>query len=495
MPSSVSSFGSLDLGMDDSLTGGIPDGMQHDSGMGYAEEPLYSTPAYFFPENTSESTFAASSSMSVGPTMAPAMDRLNSGPIISGATLPAGRKVYAGIHQEHAYQQQQALLARQKREAELKAQASMPEDPNSARISKLLESMKAKAVQPPNAAAIAKHLPHIAKLKKEEDEMDEDERLLASEEGKKLTSKERRQLRNKVSARAFRSRRKEYIGQLENEVEKRTAENLELKDRVRGLEDENAQLQSLTRTLLSSPAFSAFLDAMAPMNEEAAPQPIPQPQQQMMEAPARITKDVNPNVRSEAVEGGSWPLYSNNNNSGMWNSAQVYAVTEVPEVPNLQDLSGKLTYSGPALSFASAKDDIAFPAPCDGFYSSEEEEGDYEDLENWDDVYYDYTPPQDIMDLYEQDCEPVEETKAVPMHPAALEKFLASVEDYIVTGTAEGFESSTLEDELVVKLEEGQEARNEDGASESCAMELRSTSEAFNRIETIYKRVGLVCGM
>lgn len=47
-----------------------------------------------------------------------------------------------------------------------------------------------------------------SRLKKDEDDMDEDERLLASEEGKKLTSKERRQLRNKVSARAFRSRRK-----------------------------------------------------------------------------------------------------------------------------------------------------------------------------------------------------------------------------------------------------------------------------------------------
>lgn len=38
--------------------------------------------------------------------------------------------------------------------------------------------------------------------------MDEDEKLLNSEEGKKLPSKERRQLRNKVSARHFRSRRK-----------------------------------------------------------------------------------------------------------------------------------------------------------------------------------------------------------------------------------------------------------------------------------------------
>lgn len=49
---------------------------------------------------------------------------------------------------------------------------------------------------------------YAARMKKDEEDMDEDERLLASEEGKKLTSKERRQLRNKVSARAFRSRRK-----------------------------------------------------------------------------------------------------------------------------------------------------------------------------------------------------------------------------------------------------------------------------------------------
>ena len=54
-------------------------------------------------------------------------------------------------------------------------------------------------------------LPHLARQRKDEEDMDEDERLLASEEGKKLSSKERRQLRNKVSARAFRSRRKGII--------------------------------------------------------------------------------------------------------------------------------------------------------------------------------------------------------------------------------------------------------------------------------------------
>jgi hypothetical protein len=42
----------------------------------------------------------------------------------------------------------------------------------------------------------------------EKEDIDEDERLLTSEEGKKLSNKERQQLRNKVSARAFRSRRK-----------------------------------------------------------------------------------------------------------------------------------------------------------------------------------------------------------------------------------------------------------------------------------------------
>ena len=48
-------------------------------------------------------------------------------------------------------------------------------------------------------------LPDLLSLKQAEDE---DEKILASEEGKKLNPKERRQLRNKVSARNFRVRRK-----------------------------------------------------------------------------------------------------------------------------------------------------------------------------------------------------------------------------------------------------------------------------------------------
>ena len=48
-------------------------------------------------------------------------------------------------------------------------------------------------------------LPDLLKLKTAEDE---DEKILASEEGRRLNPKERRQLRNKVSARNFRVRRK-----------------------------------------------------------------------------------------------------------------------------------------------------------------------------------------------------------------------------------------------------------------------------------------------
>jgi hypothetical protein len=90
--------------------------------------------------------------------------------------------------------------------------AHQPTDPIvEERISRLLSQMRQGSIASSEDDANAGPngmLPHIARLRKEEEDMDEDERLLASEEGKKLSSKERRQLRNKVSARAFRSRRK-----------------------------------------------------------------------------------------------------------------------------------------------------------------------------------------------------------------------------------------------------------------------------------------------
>lgn len=85
-----------------------------------------------------------------------------------------------------------------------------PEDPMvQARISRLLAEMRQRSLSGASDEGEAMQSNAAAnRFKKDDDEMDEDERLLASEEGKKLSSKQRRQLRNKVSARAFRSRRK-----------------------------------------------------------------------------------------------------------------------------------------------------------------------------------------------------------------------------------------------------------------------------------------------
>jgi len=113
-------------------------------------------------------------------------------------------------YQRHASNASQSQVPPQPTPTSTSKRAShaAPTDPHvEESISRLLSQMR----QQSNASADEDGLdmlPHIARLKKDEEEMDEDERLLNSEEGKKLSSKERRQLRNKVSARAFRSRRK-----------------------------------------------------------------------------------------------------------------------------------------------------------------------------------------------------------------------------------------------------------------------------------------------
>ncbi|KAJ5138202.1 hypothetical protein N7526_004435 [Penicillium atrosanguineum] len=105
-------------------------------------------------------------------------------------------------------------------------------------------------------------LPHMAKPKRDEAGMNEDKRLLASEEGKKLSGKERRQFRNKISARVFRSRRKGQIGQLEGEIASCANEAHDLRLQNRRLLEENACLNELARTLLGSPHFANFLNEM-----------------------------------------------------------------------------------------------------------------------------------------------------------------------------------------------------------------------------------------
>lgn len=146
-------------------------------------------------------------------------------------------RVWPGMHQQQALakaqaeaQQQQQQQQRQEQRA-LATQKPLPathsrqtsrsggsgkpsHDPIvEESISRLLNQMRQSSFTSSNEDGAATPtgnatLSNSARMRKDEEDMDEDERLLASEEGKKLSSKERRQLRNKVSARAFRSRRK-----------------------------------------------------------------------------------------------------------------------------------------------------------------------------------------------------------------------------------------------------------------------------------------------
>jgi len=130
-------------------------------------------------------------------------------------------RLWPGMHQQAALakaraqqRQQQQIIQQQQRQAKPvapRAKGPQPTDPLvEQKITQLLNSMRAKPAGEDDDDDSP--LMNMPRFKKDEEDMDEDERLLASEEGKKLTSKERRQLRNKVSARAFRSRRKGEFG-------------------------------------------------------------------------------------------------------------------------------------------------------------------------------------------------------------------------------------------------------------------------------------------
>ena len=115
-------------------------------------------------------------------------------------------------HQQQQQQepQQQTRLQGQ-RALPTQSKVMAPKDPHvEESISRLLQQMRQNSLAsaPDDVSTPTCNGSSMSRMKKDEEEMDEDERLLASEEGKKLSSKERRQLRNKVSARAFRSRRK-----------------------------------------------------------------------------------------------------------------------------------------------------------------------------------------------------------------------------------------------------------------------------------------------
>ncbi|CAI6098626.1 unnamed protein product [Clonostachys chloroleuca] len=271
-----------------------------------------------------------------------------------------GAHSQAAMMKAQAQQQRQQMMQQQHHQRQSPPQqkprgkAPQPTDPIvEQKITQLLNSMRAKPAEPDSQKQHT--MVNLPKSKKDEDDMDEDERLLASEEGKKLSSKERRQLRNKVSARAFRSRRKEYITQLEAEIAAKVNENGDLRAQNRALMEENKRLSDLTRMLLTSPSFSNFLDHLS-ANPTAIPSaPIKMEHQQLEQASQQqqehLPKDVNPQGSQPSQQQiGMAMIPEHNMDFSMLSLAnnpynfqpQVFVV-DTPEVPTIDTsvLSGK----------------------------------------------------------------------------------------------------------------------------------------------------------
>ncbi|TQB77107.1 hypothetical protein MPDQ_005593 [Monascus purpureus] len=369
------------------------------SEMDLESDNVPAVPTYYFTPNPNRGQF-------VDPSALNGQEAVNIGP-----STQVGR-MYPGMHQQqaamaraaaqqqrhHEFLRQQQLFQQQQQQQQQQQHQRIeqhltqsrplrhPDPEIEERITRLLQQMKRTPVTPESTPGPSSILPQLAKIRKEEQDMDEDERLLASEEGKKLSSKERRQLRNKVSARAFRSRRKEYITQLESEVTAKTTEAHDLRLRNRALQEENGRLTDLVRLLLSSPQFSTFLDELSvsglpppPSTTSQAPQVQPRlPQQQEPHPPTvarqpvqtEATKDVNTNLNSQEiqmqqnaqvgmvivpshqVEMSSVDMTTAGWNSGIdmnYGNTPIFAVLDVPQGPavDTEVLSGKsLDFAG-----------------------------------------------------------------------------------------------------------------------------------------------------
>ncbi|MCJ1417859.1 hypothetical protein MMC32_004204 [Xylographa parallela] len=258
------------------------------------------------------------------------------------------------------------------------------------RISRLLNQMRQSSVSSSHdddTSTPTANQHHMGRQRKDEEDMDEDERLLASEEGKKLSSKERRQLRNKVSARAFRSRRKEYIGQLEGELAVKGKEADDLRAENDALKSENTRLTDLTRMLLSSSAFSSFLNDLSNNGLPAAPVPTPSSATSSASSNQQahsIRKDANPNQRqfqTQPQAGAQIGMalvpdtqmdYSvfDNTTTNAWAASldmpfntQVFSVSELPQGPAVDSidlglLSGKSCDSAESFSSSETKEKV-----------------------------------------------------------------------------------------------------------------------------------------
>lgn len=127
------------------------------------------------------------------------------------------------------------------------------------------------------------------------------------EEYNKLSSKEKRQLRNKISARNFRNRRKEYITLLEDQIQERDRIIESLKDQLSSLRIQNSDLTNEVRsyqTRAPSVDMSKLLGALQRSSDEATRSPRLSAQNGLVVPNMR--KDVSPSPRSSSPTSSFW---------------------------------------------------------------------------------------------------------------------------------------------------------------------------------------------
>lgn len=183
----------------------------------------------------------------------------------------------------------------------------------------------------------------------------------------------------------------EYIGQLEGEVAAKTNEANDYRARNEALLAENQRLSDLTRMLLSSSAFSTFLNDLTTtgMSTPSVSAPEQSPPTQATTVPSKTRKDPNPHQLAQLhaldrQQGGAQvgmalipdntldfsTLDLNNNvfagsiNHG-YTHAQVFSVTDVPQGPAVDRfdssaLSGK---SSNFVGLSSSSDDCKYQVP------------------------------------------------------------------------------------------------------------------------------------
>lgn len=150
--------------------------------------------------------------------------------------------------------------------------------------------------------------------------LDLDDLRPSLEEYNKLSSKEKRQLRNKISARNFRNRRKEYITLLEDQLKERDSVIRHLQDQLSSIRLENHHLQEELRSqrprTVSAVDVSKFLSVLQRSASSASDlpdinanqnRPVSRSSPKLPSAPLQNAhKDVNSSSYPESSSNAFW---------------------------------------------------------------------------------------------------------------------------------------------------------------------------------------------